>query len=96
MKIEFSFASTDGTNVEILLIECLDAGETPVEMVVDGFFTTQHQFQICARPDKPEYLSCEKFFAYLEETLPLPTIGGKYAAQHPYWTERAERKASHA
>jgi len=88
MKIDFSLIG-DGTNIQVSLVEML--GET--ERVKDRFYTQQHQFQICARPSKPEYMSCEKFFAYMEETAAPPVIGGEYGHLHPYWAEReAARK----
>jgi hypothetical protein len=91
MKIEFA-AVGDGTNVEVLLIDCLDAGWPPAEAVVDRFYTACHQFQICARPSKPEYMSCKQFFMYLEDVLVPPVIGGRYSALHIYWAERAEKR----
>jgi hypothetical protein len=86
MKIEFRTCG-DGTNIEIRLSEDLSGSE----VTKDRFYTQQHQFYICAWPTKPKYMSCEKFFAYLEETLPKPTIGGKYSHLHPYWHERKMR-----
>jgi hypothetical protein len=87
MKIEFAVVG-DGTNVEVRLSEELSG----CEVTKDRFYTQQHQLQICARPGKPEYMLCEKFFIYLEEVLPLPVIGGRYAHLHPYWQEREARK----
>lgn len=83
MKIEFALAG-NGTNVEVTLLD--DVG------TVDRFYTVQHQFQICARPSKPEYMPCKQFFAYLEDTLAPPVIGGQYSASHPYWYERSEKR----
>lgn len=87
MKIEFSTIG-DGTNVQVTLLDSPGSWEA----VVDRFYTEQHQFQICARPSKPEYMSCEKFFAYLEEVVSKPVIGGKYGYLHPYWHEREEKR----
>jgi hypothetical protein len=91
MKIEFSTIG-DGTNVRIALLEELGGSDT----ARDSFYTRQHQFTICARPDKPEYMSCEQFFAYLEEVLPFPIIGGKYGHLHPYWVERGKKREQRA
>ena len=91
MKIEFGIIG-DGTNIQVLLLEELGGSE----LLRDRFYSRDHQLQICARPSKPEYMSCERFFAYLEETLSAPIIGGKYGAQHPYWQERLEKRQRRA
>lgn len=87
MRIEFA-AIGDGANVEVLLLEDISGSEVKK----DRFYTQQRQFQFCARPGKPEYMSCEKFFAYLEEMMLPPVIGGNYAYLHPYREERKVRR----
>lgn len=91
MRIEFA-AIGDGVNVEVYLIDRRGIGEPPAEAVIDRFCTRQHKLQLGVRPNKPEYMSCEKFFAYLEEVLLPPVIGGSYGHLHPYWEERKTRR----
>ena len=91
MRIEFSYCG-NGTNVEVFLIDRLDAGEPPAEAVVDRIFTADHQARFHYPEDRGIPINARQVFQAVEETWAPPVIGGRYAASHPYWVEREEKR----
>ena len=91
MKIEFS-AFANGTNIQVLLIDTLDAGEPPAEAVIDRIYTADHRGGIHFGEERGVSIRARQLFQWVEESWAKPLIGGRYASSHPYWTERAERK----
>lgn len=91
MKIEFATVG-DGTNVEVLLIECLDAGWPPAEAVVDRAYTADHRGGIHYGEERGIPINARQLFQWVEESWAKPIIGGRYAALRPYWTERQEKR----
>ena len=96
MKIEFSSIG-DGTNVQVLLIDRLDAGEPPAEAVIDRVYTADHQGGIHYGEERGVPISARQIFQWVEESWAKPVIGGRYGHIHPYWAEReAKREAKRA
>jgi hypothetical protein len=88
MKIEFSVANTDGTNVEVLLIEELGGAE----VVADRIWTSEHRGGLHFGEEHGVPVSARGLFQWVEEVWEKPVIGGRYSALHPYWSEREERR----
>lgn len=78
MRIEFEDL---GQNVEVCLID--DIG------IVDRIFTADHKGGL--HYDKAP-ISARDLFNWVEESWYPPIIGGEFAAFHPYWRERAEKR----
>ena len=96
MKIEFSSIG-DGANVQVLLIDRLDAGEPPAEAVIDHIYTADHQGGIHYGEESGIPISARQIFQWVEESWAKPVIGGRYGSLHPYWAEReAKREAKRA
>jgi hypothetical protein len=95
MIIEFAIVG-DGTNIEVLLIDRLDAGEPPAEAVVDHIYTADHKGGIHYGDDQKVPVSARQLFEWVEDSWYPPIIGGKYSNLHPYWTERAEKRKARA
>ena len=100
MRIEFSTIG-DGTNVEVTLFEMLG----DAEVVKGRFYSAQHQiafsddFGAVCRPGwreplitPPDNFNVEHIFMVAEVIMDKPIIGGQFAAFHPYWHERKERR----
>jgi hypothetical protein len=83
MIIEFSNVG-DGTNVEVSLVD--DLG------VKDRIFTADHKGGVHYGDDQKVPVSARQLFEWVEDSWYPPIIGGKYAASHPYWHERAEKR----
>ena len=88
MRIEFSLIS-DGTNVQVLLIEDLGG----YEISVDRIYTADHRGGIHFGEDQGQPVSARQLFEWVEDSWKPPVIGGRLAYLHPYWQEREEAKA---
>src|ERR1019366_1706335 len=72
MIIEFAIVG-DGTNIEVLLIDRLDAGEPPAEAVVDHIYTADHKGGIHYGDDQKVPASARQLFEWAEDSWHPPT-----------------------
>jgi hypothetical protein len=98
MRIEFSYCG-NGTNIEVFLIDQLDAGWPPAagpgsaaEAVVDRIYSADHAGGIHYPEERGIPINARQLFQWVEDSWAPPIIGGRYSAHHPYWRECEEKR----
>lgn len=87
MRIEF--AATPGPNVEVRLLEDLSGSE----VLCDRVYTADHKGGMWYGVEMGVPIRVAEIFSWVEDCWSPPVIGGRWARFHPYWQERAEKRA---